>query len=325
MAKVARASVSAVQSAVESQQLLPALQQLLARCCTANRPAHAAGCDAGPTSIAALDPPSSLTGDAAGAAASCTDAHQGQTLAEQWRQKFATLPPSAAGDLDQSAFDAGSRGGRGSRSGTQQGSSSTSTTSSSSSSDSGAKVQADPLTLALEVLHGNANSRQLTPSNIVQQLDKYIVGQPVGVQPCLPGSLPCCTTSAAADMAAADGSSMGVYVGGDPNAASGLLDVAQARSPQQRVWLAAGSPRRTPLSNLSRCLAACGLCSFPPCSQDAKRAVAVALRNRWRRHMLPADLAEEVSTPGPWSPASTRRALLSPVLQAALAARQTSV
>lgn len=27
---------------------------------------------------------------------------------------------------------------------------------------------------------------------------------------------------------------------------------------------------------------------------DAKRAVAVALRNRWRRHKLPAQLAEEV-------------------------------
>lgn len=31
--------------------------------------------------------------------------------------------------------------------------------------------------------------------------------------------------------------------------------------------------------------------------QDAKRAVAVALRNRWRRHMLPNDLAEEVGLP----------------------------
>lgn len=36
----------------------------------------------------------------------------------------------------------------------------------------------------------------------------------------------------------------------------------------------------------------CSIC----CLQDAKRAVAVALRNRWRRHELPADLAEEVHT-----------------------------
>jgi hypothetical protein len=28
--------------------------------------------------------------------------------------------------------------------------------------------------------------------------------------------------------------------------------------------------------------------------QEAKRAVAVALRNRWRRHNLPSELAEEV-------------------------------
>lgn len=32
--------------------------------------------------------------------------------------------------------------------------------------------------------------------------------------------------------------------------------------------------------------------------QAAKRAVAVALRNRWRRHRLPAEIAEEVGAPG---------------------------
>jgi hypothetical protein len=31
-----------------------------------------------------------------------------------------------------------------------------------------------------------------------------------------------------------------------------------------------------------------------PHTQAAKRAVAVALRNRWRRHRLPAAIAEEV-------------------------------
>ena len=35
--------------------------------------------------------------------------------------------------------------------------------------------------------------------------------------------------------------------------------------------------------------------------QDAaKRAVAVALRNRWRRQQLPADLRDEGKTSGTW-------------------------
>lgn len=76
-----------------------------------------------------------------------------------------------------------------------------------SSSKGGAGGQLpDPLSQALQRLHASPTAHKLTPSAIVQQLDKYIVGQP-----------------------------------------------------------------------------------------DAKRAVAVALRNRWRRHMLPDDLAAEIT------------------------------
>lgn len=34
---------------------------------------------------------------------------------------------------------------------------------------------------------------------------------------------------------------------------------------------------------------------------DAKRAVAIALRNRWRRHKLPQELRSEVHAPKPIS------------------------
>jgi hypothetical protein len=48
-----------------------------------------------------------------------------------------------------------------------------------SSSTSGHWVQHDPLSEALAALHHSPKANQLTPSAIVQKLDKHIVGQPV--------------------------------------------------------------------------------------------------------------------------------------------------
>lgn len=48
-----------------------------------------------------------------------------------------------------------------------------------SSSSSGHRMQSDPLSEALMALHLSPKANQLTPSAIVQKLDKHIVGQPV--------------------------------------------------------------------------------------------------------------------------------------------------
>lgn len=184
MAKVARASISAVQSAAESQQLLPALQQLLATCSIASRRTNAAECDA--FSSAPCDPPTSLSSlDDVADAASCSYAYQDQVAprlqhqhGRHWHRGLSThSTPHSAVRISVADGNTGSPG-KGTAGGPKQ--PSTSSATSSSSSGSGAKAQADPLTLALDVLRANSYSSRLTPSKIVQQLDKHIVGQPVG-------------------------------------------------------------------------------------------------------------------------------------------------
>jgi hypothetical protein len=181
MAKVARASISAVQSAAESQQLLPALQQLLATCSIASKTANPAECDA--VSSVRCDAPTSLNSLAD--AASCSYAPQDQVTpglqhndGRHWHRWLSThSTPRGAVCMLVADGNAGSPG-KGTAAGPKQ--PSAKSTTSSSSSGSGAKAQADPLTLALDVLRANSYSSRLTPSKIVQQLDKHIVGQPVG-------------------------------------------------------------------------------------------------------------------------------------------------
>jgi hypothetical protein len=186
MAKVARASISAVQSAAESQQLLPALQQLLETCSFASRTANAVECDV--VSSAPSDPPTSPSSlHHAADAASCSYAYQAQVASglqhrhsRHWPRGLSShsSPPSAV-CISAADGTAGSPG-KGSAGGPKQPSTTSTTSSGNSSSGSGPKAQADPLTLALDVLRANSYSSRLTPSKIVQQLDKHIVGQPVG-------------------------------------------------------------------------------------------------------------------------------------------------
>lgn len=189
MAKLAaRASLAAaVQSAAEAQQqLLPAIQQLLASCSLASgsRPAAAEG-DAATATL--LGDPASVHAAAAGAvpsSSSSTFQHQTHRRAlafshpagpqQQHRSPFSNISVEAASTSSGSSRQTG-----GGRSGSDDKQSS-----SRSSSSSGAGGQlADPLSQALQRLHASPTAHKLTPSAIVQQLDKYIVGQPVSVLP----------------------------------------------------------------------------------------------------------------------------------------------
>lgn len=183
MAKVARASISAVQSAAESQQLLPALQQLLETCSIASRTANAAECDA-ISSVPCRPPTSHSSLEDAAHTASCSYPYQEQVApglqhyrGRHWLRPLSThSTPHSAACISAADGSAGSPG-KGTAGGPKQHSTSSS---SSNGSGSGAQAQADPLTLALDVLRANSYSSRLTPSKIVQQLDKHIVGQPVG-------------------------------------------------------------------------------------------------------------------------------------------------
>jgi hypothetical protein len=277
MAKVARAALSAVQSAAEAQQLYPALQYILASCTAPCRHADAGGDAAASTASPSLDaaaPPAGVTDDDRALeplhqsiqqqqvllpdATACVTISSGAAAFRHPHLRHGSSLSSlaAAADSSSSSSSAHKAGGR-------------FVPGSTPSNVGGQQTQSDPLTVALRRLHDSPKAGQLTPSAIVKKLDKYIVGQPVGVL------------------------------------AAGVVRSAVQMQPAGKPVLLVTCEVRLPpdLSCLRTCRVRCDssavLIMRPSCCmcesmQDAKRAVAVALRNRWRRHMLPADLAEEV-------------------------------
>lgn len=168
--------------------MLPAIQQLLASCSLASgsRPAAAEG-DAATETL--LGDPASVQAAAAGAVpspSSSTFQHQTPRRALAFshpagpqQQHFSPFS-SISVEVATTTSSGSSRQPGGGRSGTDDKQSS----SKSRSSSSGAGGQlADPLSQALQRLHASPTAHNLTPSAIVQQLDKYIVGQPVSVLP----------------------------------------------------------------------------------------------------------------------------------------------
>lgn len=169
--------------------MLPAIQQLLASCSLAssNRPAAAEG-DAATETL--LRDPASVHAAAAGAVPSSSSSSNSPFQQQTSRQPLAFSRPAGLQQQHRSPFSSisveaatsTSSGSSRQTGGGPSGSDEKQSSSKSRSSSSGAGGQlADPLSQALQRLHASPTAHKLTPSAIVQQLDKYIVGQPVSV------------------------------------------------------------------------------------------------------------------------------------------------
>jgi hypothetical protein len=189
MAKLT-SKVASLTGQAEAQRLYPALQQLLASWCSTCKTGNAAmqsnTCSCTATSSLRETSTACNTRDADSSVSSQRMNHLAAAQApiqphlhhlaskqhpSQYRSSSSRAGVAALDDGNSSSSSSGNDASK-------QGGPSHSSRGHSSSS-SGPGVQFDPLSEALYALH-SATGTQLTPSAIVQKLDKHIVGQPVG-------------------------------------------------------------------------------------------------------------------------------------------------